>query len=200
MCGRAGVTNAGDQEGFFRAIIDAIPSPMFIVDEDVRIRSYNTAAGALFKDPAAVLQTRAGEVLHCINSTDVPEGCGRGPACVSCIVRGSVGAAFRDRTVVRKAQRMVLADGERRTEVYFLVTTSPLATDAGPFVVLLLEDIGDLVEARSLLPLCMHCGRIKDDKDYWTNVDQYFKRHLDLDFSHGLCQDCLKKHYPDLAE
>jgi hypothetical protein len=153
----------------------------------------------MFKDPSAVLATRAGDVMHCIHAAESPQGCGRSAACVSCVVRGSVGEAFSRRGVVRRGQKMTIVDGKDRTDVYFLVTASPLPAESGPYVMLLLEDVGDLVEARSLLPICMHCGKIKDDKDYWTHVDQYFKKHLDLDFSHGLCDDCLRKHYPDLA-
>jgi hypothetical protein len=188
------------QEGFSHAIIDAIPSPLFIVDDDVRIEDCNTAARALVGDPVRALHNRAGERLDCVNSRQSPEGCGRSAACGSCVVRNSVADAFHERRVVRKAQRMLIGDAASRIEVYFLVTTAPLATDAGTFAVLLLEDIGELMEARDVVPICMHCGRIRDGEQYWSNVDQYFKKHLDLDFSHGLCQDCLHKYYPDLTD
>jgi hypothetical protein len=186
-------------EGFLKAIIDSIPSPMFVVDDDVRIASLNRAALALFKDPSTVLRSRAGDAIHCVHAAETPDGCGRSAACASCVVRASVGEAFDSRAVVRRGQKMTIAEGEDRTNVHFLVTASPLPIEAGRLVLLLLEDIGDLMEARGLLPICMHCGKIRDDKNYWTHVDQYFKKHLDLDFSHGLCDDCLRKHYPDPA-
>jgi PAS domain-containing protein len=102
------ITTTLDADGLSRAVIDAIPSPLFIVDEDVRILAYNDAAGALLGQGAAPLRTRAGEALHCINSTAVAEGCGGGEACKTCVVRSSVGESIRNHKVVRRAQRMVL--------------------------------------------------------------------------------------------
>jgi hypothetical protein len=69
----------------------------------------------------------------------------------------------------------------------------------GTRVILIFEDIGELIEIRGLLPVCMHCGRIRESEEYWASVDEYLKKHLDLDTTHGLCTECMRKHYPDLA-
>ncbi len=58
-----------------------------------------------------------------------------------------------------------------------------------------LEDIKTL---RGLLPICMHCKKIRDDKGYWQKLENYFKEHSpELTFSHGLCPDCAKEYYGD---
>ncbi len=51
-----------------------------------------------------------------------------------------------------------------------------------------------------LLPICLHCKAIRNDKDYWQSVEMYIKAHTDAAFSHGICPDCAKKHYPDFYE
>jgi hypothetical protein len=57
----------------------------------VRIQEDNSAAaGFLLVQRSAILKHRGGEVLHCLNSTDVPEGCGRAPFCEECVIRNSV--------------------------------------------------------------------------------------------------------------
>lgn len=53
---------------------------------------------------------------------------------------------------------------------------------------------------RGLLPICVGCKKIRDDKGYWQAVEGYIKDHSEAEFSHGLCPDCLTKLYPDFAQ
>ncbi len=46
---------------------------------------------------------------------------------------------------------------------------------------------------RGLLPICMYCKKIRNDKDYWQQVDAYISDHTDAEFSHGICPECYKK-------
>jgi hypothetical protein len=48
-----------------------------------------------------------------------------------------------------------------------------------------------------LLPICMHCKKIRDDKGYWNELETYISEHSDADFSHGLCIECAKEFYPE---
>lgn len=50
---------------------------------------------------------------------------------------------------------------------------------------------------RGIVPICMHCKGIRDDKGYWNQLEKYITEHSDAQFSHGICDKCLKKHYPD---
>lgn len=49
-----------------------------------------------------------------------------------------------------------------------------------------------------LLPICMHCKRIRDDKGYWNQLELYIHQHSNAEFSHGICPECSKKLYPEL--
>lgn len=58
-----------------------------------------------------------------------------------------------------------------------------------------------LVNVRTLsgfLPICAHCKRIRDDTGYWNQIEAYIRDHSEADFSHGICPECARKHYPDL--
>ena len=48
-----------------------------------------------------------------------------------------------------------------------------------------------------LIPMCMHCKKIRNDAGFWTRVESYISDQTDAIVSHGLCPDCLRKHYPE---
>ena len=49
-----------------------------------------------------------------------------------------------------------------------------------------------------LLPICASCKRIKDDKGDWHQIESYIRDHSEAEFTHGICQECVKKLYPGL--
>jgi PleD family two-component response regulator len=49
-----------------------------------------------------------------------------------------------------------------------------------------------------LLPICSFCKKIRDDKGYWNQIEVYVREHSDANFSHSICPECAKKHYPNL--
>jgi PAS domain S-box-containing protein len=53
---------------------------------------------------------------------------------------------------------------------------------------------------RGLLPICSYCKKIRDDKGYWNQIESYIRDHSDAEFTHGMCPECLEKHYPDLID
>jgi hypothetical protein len=172
-----------------RAVFDALSSLVFVVDSDVRIQEYNAAA-RLGAKRTTILKRRAGEALHCLHATDVPEGCGRAPFCRTCIVRDSVTEASRGTRVVRRRTRLEIIRDGNKMEIYALITASPFSFRERPLVLLVIEDISEMAELRRMIPICSTCKKVRDDKESWTRVEAYFKSHWDVDFSHGLCPDC----------
>lgn len=65
-------------------------------------------------------------------------------------------------------------------------------------VVELTNALSQVKTLRGLLPICSHCKKIRDDKGYWNEIETYLDEYTDAKFSHGICQDCAKKHYPNL--
>ncbi len=184
---------------YLRTILDAMPSPVFVVDDDVRIIEFNQAAAPLLaQNPDVVLRMRSGEALHCLHSADAPAGCGSGPFCKQCIIRNSVVGTFSGRKVNRRAVRMELVRGRSVKELHVLVTTSPFKYRHHDYALMILEDISELVELRRVIPICANCKRIRNDQEYWEHLEIYFKNRLDLDFSHGICPECFQRLYPDL--
>lgn len=178
---------------------EAIPSPVFIVDEDVRILEYNAAAATLLAaDKSETFRRRGGETLHCIHHQEDEEGCGHAAACADCVVRNSVAKAFQGGTVVRCRQKMELLQEGNVVEVYVLVTSSPFVFEDRNYAILVLEDISELVTLRNIIPICAVCKQIRTDEDYWVQVETYLKDKLDVDFTHGLCPSCRDNYLDEL--
>lgn len=52
----------------------------------------------------------------------------------------------------------------------------------------------ELEQLRSLLPICSHCKRIRDDDGRWHEIEAYVSAHMSADFTHGLCPACLRRY------
>jgi nitrogen fixation/metabolism regulation signal transduction histidine kinase len=182
--------------GYLRAVLDSIPNPVFVVDHDVRVLDCNEAARPLLAgNGQQLLRRRGGELLHCIHAAETPEGCGHAAACKFCALRNSVQASFSGRRVVRARAHMQLVRDGRPQEVYLLVTTALLPEGSPHRSILILEDISELVELQRNLPICSGCKRIRAEDEYWHSLESYFKQHWDMDFSHSMCPDCVKRLY-----
>jgi PAS domain-containing protein len=180
---------------FLRNTFNAIPFPMLVVDDDVHILFWNSAALRLLGNEE-LLQQRGGEALHCIHSKDVEEGCGRGPHCKTCIVRNSVNEASNGKKVYRKKSMMERKIGDKVIDTPLLVTTSPFIYQNRPLTLLIIEDIHELMEIGSLLPICSQCKKIRSGDNNWQQIEGYIKEHIvDVDFTHGLCPDCMEKYF-----
>jgi phosphoserine phosphatase RsbU/P len=60
-----------------------------------------------------------------------------------------------------------------------------------------LEDVKQL---RGLLPICSYCNKIRNDEDYWEQVDSYIGRHSNVEFSHSICPSCYEKHVQPMLD
>jgi hypothetical protein len=45
-------------------------------------------------------------------------------------------------------------------------------------------------ELQGLLPICSYCKKVRDDKNYWQEVESYISQRSAAVFSHGICPDC----------
>lgn len=59
-----------------------------------------------------------------------------------------------------------------------------------------LEDaLGEVKELSGLLPICSKCKKIRDDQGYWSQIETYIEDHSNAQFSHGLCDTCIREMY-----
>ena len=53
---------------------------------------------------------------------------------------------------------------------------------------------------RGILPICASCKKIRDDKGYWKEVEDYIENRSEAQFSHSICPECAKKLYSEYLD
>jgi len=53
---------------------------------------------------------------------------------------------------------------------------------------------------QGLLPVCSQCRRVHNDHGDWQQLEAYVRDHSEAEFSHGICPECLVKHFPMYAD
>jgi C4-dicarboxylate-specific signal transduction histidine kinase len=108
--------------------------------------------------------------------------------------------ALRQRKLRRKAEHRLMEHHQSLEETIRRRTNELQAANTG-----LKEKNQDLEAAMKeiktlsgLLPICMHCKKIRDDKGYWQQMETYIHEHSDAQFSHSICRECADKFYPDM--
>jgi sigma-B regulation protein RsbU (phosphoserine phosphatase) len=69
-----------------------------------------------------------------------------------------------------------------------------LQTALADRVKMLEEAIIKIKTLQGLLPICSYCKKIRNDQDYWQQIETYVAEHTQAEFTHGICPDCLEKH------
>ena len=57
----------------------------------------------------------------------------------------------------------------------------------------LLKLQSQIKQLAGLIPICCVCKKIRDDSNFWNQVESYVAAHTDAKFSHGYCPDCFNK-------
>lgn len=92
---------------------------------------------------------------------------------------------------------------------YFDASIKPVKDEAGNVYLLIVEG-RDITERKlaiekikvlsGIVPICSYCKQVRNDKGYWSQLEGYIETHSDAQFSHGICDSCLEKHYPEDAD
>lgn len=96
---------------------------------------------------------------------------------------GYIARPVSNRELVSRVNSMVrLIRAERKTERYIVELEQAMAK---------IKVLGGIV------PICMHCKQIRNDKGYWKKLEKFIETHSSTQFSHSICEPCLEKHYPE---
>jgi len=55
-----------------------------------------------------------------------------------------------------------------------------------------------VLNLKGLLPICSSCKRIRENEGYWTQIETYFRKYGGVQFTHGICPDCIKILYSNV--
>ncbi len=55
------------------------------------------------------------------------------------------------------------------------------------------EALANIKQLQGLVPICSYCKKIRNDQNYWQQVESYIADHSGAQFSHGICPECFDK-------
>ena len=64
----------------------------------------------------------------------------------------------------------------------------------------LADALGKIELMEGLLPICSYCKGIRNDDGYWSTVEKFIKHYSNVEFSHGVCDRCMRQHFPEVAQ
>jgi len=62
------------------------------------------------------------------------------------------------------------------------------------------QALNEVKTLRGILPTCAYCKNIRDEVGDWHQLEEYIQTHSEAKFSHGICPDCRKVHFPHVRE
>ena len=62
------------------------------------------------------------------------------------------------------------------------------------------DALASIKTLRGLLPICASCKKIRDDKGYWNQLEEYVSARSEAAFTHGICTECARRLHPDWDE
>ena len=90
-----------------------------------------------------------------------------------------------------------LSNREMLSRIASIVRILRAERERDRLIVELKKAFSEIKQLRGILPICSYCKKIRDDKGYWKQIESYIREHSGAEFSHSICQDCAKEHYPD---
>ena len=82
-----------------------------------------------------------------------------------------------------------------RSVILFLIIIFGLIV--GNTISRLEEALQNVKTLTGFLPICANCKKIRDDEGYWQQIEEYIMNHSEADFTHGICNECVEKLYPE---
>jgi hypothetical protein len=55
------------------------------------------------------------------------------------------------------------------------------------------EALAHIKRLQGILPICSYCKKVRNDQNYWQQVEGYIAEHSDARFSHSICPECLPR-------
>ena len=195
-----------ESEGKYSSMIENIDIGTTIVDPDLNIIFSNNTIGKWFdKDPKEFIgkkcyrefEKRDQPCPHCPGLKAMKTG-------EPCEVETEGVREDDSRFVVRdKAFPLYGKNGEiiGFNEVIEDITERKIEELIKEALIEKLQKAADEIKSlQGIVPICMHCKQIRDDKGFWNRVETYIEQNTEAKFSHGICPSCLSEFHPDIAK
>ena len=81
--------------------------------------------------------------------------------------------------------------------ILYAIERQQMETEREELLLELKEALSQVKLLSGFLPICSSCKKIRNDKGYWQQIESYISEHSNAEFSHGLCEKCAKRLYPE---
>ena len=189
----------------FRAFMDNAPAGVYIKDAEGRFLYVNQPLADAFSLPAGewigktdadVIGPDAAQLVAEHDLTVFNTG--------QPVVTQEIAATPDGRTRYWLSHKFLLRDGQGHKQLgglSFDITDRKAAElDHERLIAELRDALTQVKTLSGFLPICASCKNIRDDAGYWQQIEAYLGKHSDLEFTHGICPECLEKLYPDFAK
>lgn len=172
------------RKGIYRLILESLHHLVIILNKDLTIVYSNDSDSSHFKSnsKSGMVGEKCYKVSHSLDKPCFHYG-------IVCPVRASI-AEKRRLSAIHKHYT------ENEIVIEEIIST-PLAGDG--YVLQEFHSMNSLLGLHNgILPICSFCKGIRDEAGVWHPVEEYFHRQTGAEFSHSICQGCIKKHYSNL--
>jgi PAS domain S-box-containing protein len=186
-----------ESESLYRSILHASPDDITIADLEGTILMVSPNAVPMFG-----FANEAEGVGLKVTDFLVPEDRERAMSRVALLLSGGVSGPSEYRALRRDGSTLdievnsaLLRDAAGRPTRLVVIArniTARKQTEAA-----LKKAVAQIKTLHGLLPICMHCKQIRDDRGQWSPVEVYVRDRTGAEFSHGLCPRCLAERYPE---
>ena len=64
----------------------------------------------------------------------------------------------------------------------------------------LLDALSHLHNQEGILSVCSYCREVRNKDGDWQHIEKYLSNVSNIQFSHGVCDSCMERHFPDVVE
>lgn len=187
----------------FRDLYENAPGAYFSVGTDSIIRSCNRRAEELIGYTKEEMIGRSMFELY----ADTPEGKAKAEKVFKKFMAGEaandvelkikrsdntdVWVSLSENTIVDKDGKIV----ESRSMIVDITDRKRVEEERVRLIGEMKEIISEVKKLSGLLPICSNCKKIRDDEGDWKQIEQYISEHFKIQFTHGICPDCVNKYY-----
>ena len=169
-------------------------------NEDVVFKEFNGLWGWVLKNCRPLLTNTPSEDVRSTRPQEghIPIRCFLSvPSIMGGILVGQIALVNSEREYTEEDLSVV----ERLSVLYALAIQRKWEEEERERLICRLQEaIASIKTLQGMLPICASCKKIRDDKGYWTQIEEYIRDHSGTEFSHGICPECMKKLYGDIME
>jgi hypothetical protein len=174
-----------------QGLLDAIPFPVFVLNQDVRIVGFNDLAKQIIDKVLHSSPPQFGLPQERIQALRQTLPCGEGETRNFCLSRNLVAEAFEGKNSwrCRSLAKVVTFLGVREFEM--VLSASRVEIDGVPHVLLVVEEPAVTTKGEGVVSICARCKKMRDEKNRWVSPDRYLSDRWGVRMTHGLCPECL---------